>query len=160
MTTKTSTTGMTFITLGRELDRQARNAGYINMPDDITNIILAFTGDMRYKPTFLYRIEVKFNFDSYYQRYVNGDYVNTLRNRNRTGYAYFHYCSACCRFYVGHKSHLTRGKHIDNVRNGNDKGVDIRQAVIVKLATKYNANNTYTKNVRMISYSMKDVWKI
>ena len=153
---------MNYIQIGRSLDTLARTTdGYQDTPDDILKLILDYTGRIDYKPTFLYRVEIKFRYDSYRRLWTpnRDDFKWTINKKDKIGYAYFHYCSACCRFYAGHKTHLTRDKHIDNVRNGGDKGKDIKEGLKKKLIDKYK-NNRFTRNVKMESYYMKDVWKL
>ncbi len=152
---------MNYIQIGRQLDTLARTDGYMTCPDDILNLILDFTGRMDYKPTFLYRVEIKFRYDKYRYTYDRNTQISSfvLVMKDKLGYCYFHYCSACCRFYANHKSHLGRDKHIHNVRNGNDKGKDIKDELRDKVIEKYR-NSSYTQNVRVLGHTMKDVWTI
>ena len=151
---------MNYILLGRQLDKYARLDGYQDMPDVIINEILEYTGKIEYKPTFIYLISIRFNYDRFSWRYNEETDSSKLEiaigGKNRRGKYETYYCSCCDRFYQSVKSHFKTQKHPNNhIKHG-----DILKEIdyINILSTAYN-NSRRTNNIRNITGTMKEIWK-
>jgi len=111
---------MDYILLGRELDKEARNNGYTNCPDELIQLIVDYTGNIKDKPTGFFLIQIHYNYDSYYHRFIleNGyrkDKWEFLGNRS-TFSTPIYFCAVCNRKYTNKgKNHRKTPKHIRNL---------------------------------------------
>ena len=151
---------MNYILLGRQLDRYAIEDGYTCMPDDIINNILNYTGKIEYKPTFIYLVSIRFNYDRYSWKSntetESGKYEVSIGGNNRRGRYETYYCSCCDRFYQNIKPHFKTQKHPNNYEKYGDKLITIDYIKI--LTDTYNTSRR-TNNIRNIQGTIKDIWK-
>jgi len=147
---------MNYLQLGRELDRMAREDGeYIDCPDDILKLVIEYTGQIDRKPTFLYKITTRFNYDRTRYRILSNRYENKIVLRNASGCMDNYYCSCCDRFYKGWSSHLKTDKHIRNMKNGDcGKRIDVLEQV-----EKYYLHSRICNIKVKDEPRIRDVWR-
>ena len=160
---------MNYIELGRTLDRLAQETGdYQYCPDDILTNILDYTGVISRKPTYMYKVQVKFMYDRYTK--VSNDSTDfdleditslyhhkyKLITKDKVGWCSFDYCGCCDRFYASPKGHMTTDKHINNHKKG-DKCCDIKQCAEIKCRHRYR-NGFWTQNIRIQDIVIRDWW--
>ena len=143
---------MNYITLARQLDILAKDTKQYNTcPDDIMNLVLEYTGDIKKESTRIYRIEIEFSYDKLNRN--NGGLT-----KDKIGYFYKFYCSCCDKFYDkgGYVGHLHRKIHKTNHKKG-DLCIDIHQKIKQMTLNRYRGSET-TLNIRLKDYNFSEVW--
>ena len=141
---------MDYILLGRSLDKESRENGYPNCPDDIIQLILNYTGDIRQTGTGFFLIQPNYSYDSYFVDYKNNRKMTICKRKpRRTTYTDpYYFCSVCNRRYVGKgKGHMKTDKHIRNLGlNVYHDLPDLDVEVLVKNSGQYRQNLSINKD--------------
>jgi len=143
---------MEFIYLGRSLDQLAKSDNYRESPDDITKLVLSYTGNIKAKSTMMFKISFQFSYDHYNSRWVGAPgqqtRVETLFRAGCLGYKDFVYCAYCRRTYAGEGSinnHVSTKLHQDNL----NKATDFKNTLVVKQFFIKNMKTTRRKNCKL-----------
>ena len=154
---------MDFIYLGRSLDKLAKSEQYNESPDDVTKLILGFTGNIKSKSTMMFKISFQFTYDHYERRWGgsidNVTYTDTLERRNCLGYRDFVYCACCQRTYAGEGSvnnHLSTILHKGNLT----KDTSFSNTKVIRAFFVKSVKRDYRKNCKLNKKGVyvKEIW--
>ncbi len=139
---------MNYIQLSRELDKHCKDTDTGYMPDDVLKLILGYTGHISNRPTYFYKLSVRYK------------YKNRKDKWERHFFEYpLYYCSCCNGKQKLFKSnnHIYTNRHRRNMKKNGDLGNEITNSDVYKYINGYYRYKLYIKDVEI--YRMRDVWK-
>lgn len=153
---------MDYIKLGRILDSKC-DSGY--MPDDILNVLLSYTGTLRHKPTYLYKVYVRFTYTKYVFNYlydnngiVNRAIVDEEKSKKlQKGSQNILYCSCCDKCYKS-KTHLKSKYHKKNAEKYGDRNKELKP-IMRKYIEEIYKRNTKVGIIEPTFIKIRDVWR-
>ncbi len=153
---------MDYIKLGRVLDNKCDSG---EMPDDVLNILLSYTGTLRHKPTYLYKVYVKFTYTKYVFNYLydnNGTVTRAIADMEKTkrglkGSYSIIYCSCCDKCYKS-KTHIKSKYHRKNMTKYGDRNKDLKPIMRKYIENEYKSN-TKIGIIEPTKITIRDFWE-